>query len=61
MSANVHFVSSEAIDPAEVHELVLSRGGGRDPLHHVPGEAALARDGACVNVSRSWCGASRGG
>ncbi|MEU8118442.1 hypothetical protein AB0C21_07005 [Spirillospora sp. NPDC049024] len=51
MSANVHFVSSEAIDPAEVHELVVSLGGDRDPLHHVPGEAALTRDGACVNVS----------
>ncbi|WP_141580015.1 hypothetical protein [Actinomadura sp. WMMA1423] len=51
MSASVHFVSSEAIDPADVHELVVSMDGGRDPVRHVPGEAVLARDGACVNVS----------
>ncbi|MEV0660336.1 hypothetical protein ACIBI3_01305 [Actinomadura luteofluorescens] len=51
MSVNVHFVSSEVVDPAEVHALVVSLGGGHDPVHDGPGEASLVRDGACVNVS----------
>ncbi|MEU8302720.1 hypothetical protein AB0C84_04100 [Actinomadura sp. NPDC048955] len=51
MSANVHFVSSEVVDPAAVQALVVSLGGGHDPAHDEPGEATLVRDGAGVNVS----------